>query len=168
MTKNTSYDIRLKEVLEMKMSDEKRKILIFGVLASALLIFVVFGINALIDRGFEYLEKDERAKNLIRLTRLESEFKDNIERAKRATAHPCAMVFYEFVAPPVDLAVMPKLVMMGNEISYISLDPSAYFLLPKGDKVDLMMTNQSPERLIFSTKIGEKYSPDSKFCREQK
>jgi len=148
------------------MDDLEKKIV--TIVASTLFIslsFIAYSARVVGMKAGEEIKKQRQE-----IARLEKEFQENITRAKWMTVDPCVVVFYEFVTPPTGLGGTPKLIMMGQEISYIYPDPSTHFLflLPKGDRVELMMMNQPPDQLLLSTKIGEKYSPDSKFCQEQK
>lgn len=118
----------------------------------------------LVMGGMSMLVRKEDNDAARRRTRHEQTFQQDIERAKRATGDPCATVFYEYVMPPAGLGGKPALVMMGQEIS-ISFDPSAYFLWPKGDSVELWINFPPPTG--DDRRLGEKFAPDSTKCKDK-
>ncbi len=134
-----------------------------------LVLLVVAGLGfLLVQVTRSEVEKKEAREQEIE--RLKEQFQQEIERAKLATFEPCASVFYEFVMPPAGVSGTAKLIMMGKEIDYISLDPSSYKLLPKENRVELWASSIAAQRYGESSrtwfKISEKFSPESPTCKK--
>jgi hypothetical protein len=113
--------------------------------------------------------EEDRQTNLRRLelAELEARFQGDIGRAKRATGNPCTSVFFEYVVPPPGLGGVPRLIMMGQEISYVSIDLSAYRLKTAGDRTELWYYLSTPLAADGPRKVGEKFNPENLRCRER-
>jgi hypothetical protein len=98
---------------------------------------------------------------------LQQRFQQETDRAIRATADPCATVFYELVTPAAEINDSPKLVMMGNVVSSVNspLDPSTYQLRLNGNHIELWTNFIAAQRYGEAsrswTKIGEKIWPSN-------
>ncbi len=146
----------------------KRKIselLLIGMMIGAMLVAVYAIVLGLRDRERKLLRIEEER------SAAQTKFKSDIEIAKRATAYPCAWLFYEVVIPPANIDDSPRLIMMGNEITSIKspLDSSTYQLRAKGSHIELWTNFVAADRQSEISaptwrKIGEKYSPDSQQC----
>ncbi len=120
-------------------------------------------IVAVVWNGVNGAKREKEA----RLTRnmLEQRFQQDIDRAKRATADPCATVPFDFAKPAAEIGESTKLFIFGNEIPFSagSFDPAMYQFRPNKDRTELWVNVIAAQRYGEAShtwmKIGEKIWP---------